>query len=107
MAGAGDHPRIDDAAKRLRTFELQDVKSGVVVGEVHHALRIDKAVCGLAVPDDLQQGCVTQAWLATCQDELARHQLGQQLDPLGHQLGRQDADTGEVTARPGETRDQA
>src|SRR6266481_4171607 len=37
--------------KRLRTFELQDVKSGVVVGEVHHALRIDEAVGGL---DDLR-----------------------------------------------------
>jgi hypothetical protein len=35
----------------LRTFELQDVKSGVVVGEVHHALRIDEAVGGL---DDLR-----------------------------------------------------
>jgi len=100
-------PLASRGHRRLHSLELQDVKSGAVVGEVHHALRIDKAVCGLAVPDDLQQGCVTQAWLATCQDELARHQLGQQLDPLGHQLGRQDADTGEVTARPGETRDQA
>jgi len=40
-----------DQGKRLRTFELQDVKSGVVVGEVHHALRIDEAVGGL---DDLR-----------------------------------------------------
>ena len=37
--------------KRLRTFELQDVESSVVVGEVHHALRIDEAVGGL---DDLR-----------------------------------------------------
>src|SRR5271155_1540550 len=33
------------------TLELQDVESGVVVGEIHHALRIDKAVAGL---DDLR-----------------------------------------------------
>ena len=43
--------RGEGHAKRLRTFELQDVKSGVVVGEVHHALRIDEAVGGL---DDLR-----------------------------------------------------
>ena len=43
--------RGEDQGKRLRTFELQDVKSGVVVGEVHHALRIDEAVGGL---DDLR-----------------------------------------------------
>jgi len=36
-----------------------------------------------------------------------RHQLGQQLDPLGHRLGRQDVDTREVTARPSETSDQS
>ena len=33
--------------RRLRSFELQDVESGIVVGEVHRALRIDKAVGGL------------------------------------------------------------
>jgi hypothetical protein len=27
---------------------------------------------GPSAPDDLQQGCVTQAWLATSDDELAR-----------------------------------
>ena len=27
---------------------------------------------GLSAPDDLHQGCVTQAWLATSEDELAR-----------------------------------
>src|SRR3984893_1381121 len=43
--------RSEGHGKRLRTFELQDVKSGVVVGEVHHALRIDEAVGGL---DDLR-----------------------------------------------------
>jgi hypothetical protein len=31
-------------SKRLRSLELQDVESGVVVGEVHHALGIDEAV---------------------------------------------------------------
>ena len=35
------------------------------------------------------------------------NQLGQQLEPLGHQLGGQDADAREVAARPGETGDQA
>src|SRR5260370_19058516 len=55
-AKAGALPaRVDDvvsaSSKRLRSLELQDVESGVVVGEVHHALRIDKAVCGL---DDLR-----------------------------------------------------
>ena len=39
--------------QRLHSLELQHVKSGAVVGEVHHALRIDKAVCGL---DDLRAG---------------------------------------------------
>ena len=42
---------VSTSSKRLRSLELQDVESGVVVGEVHHALRIDKAVCGL---DDLR-----------------------------------------------------
>ena len=37
--------------QRLHSLELQHVKSGAVVGEVHHDLRIDKAVCGL---DDLR-----------------------------------------------------
>jgi hypothetical protein len=37
--------------KWLRSLELQDVESGVVVGELDHALHIDKAVCGL---DDLR-----------------------------------------------------
>ena len=27
---------------------------------------------GPSAPDDLRQGCVTQAWLATSEDELAR-----------------------------------
>ena len=40
--------RGEGHGKRLRTFELQDVKSGVVVGEVHHALRIDDRVRVLA-----------------------------------------------------------
>ena len=35
------------------------------------------------------------------------NQLGQQLEPLGHQLGGEDADAREVAARPGETGDQA
>jgi hypothetical protein len=34
-------PGSRQCGKRLRTFELQDVESGVVVGEVHHALRIE------------------------------------------------------------------
>jgi hypothetical protein len=41
------------SSSRLRTFELQDVESGVVVGEVHHALGIDEAVGRL---DDLSVG---------------------------------------------------
>ena len=43
--------RGEGQGKRLRTLELQHVKSGVVVGEVNHALRIDEAVGGL---DDLR-----------------------------------------------------
>ncbi len=35
------------------------------------------------------------------------NQLGQQLEPLGHQLDGEDADAREVAARPGETGDQA
>ena len=35
------------------------------------------------------------------------NQLGKQLEPLGRQLGRRDADAGEVAARPGEAGDQA
>jgi hypothetical protein len=42
---------VATSSKRLRSLELQDVESGIVVGEVHHALRIDKAVGGL---DDLR-----------------------------------------------------
>ncbi len=42
--------RGEGPGKRLRTFELQDVEAGVVVGEVHHALGVDEAVGGL---DDL------------------------------------------------------
>ena len=37
-------------SKRLCSLKPQDVETGVIVGEVHHALRIDKAVGGL---DDL------------------------------------------------------
>ena len=35
------------------------------------------------------------------------NQLGQQLEPLGHQLDGDDAEAREVAARPGETGDQA
>jgi len=35
-----------------------------------------------------------------------RNQLGQQIEPFGHQLGQHDADPGEVATRPGETGDQ-
>ena len=31
---------------------------------------------GPSAPDDLHQGCVTQAWLATSEDELARSTAG-------------------------------
>jgi hypothetical protein len=48
---AGGRRVVSTSSKRLRSLELQDVESGVVVGEVHHAPRIDKAVCGL---DDLR-----------------------------------------------------
>src|SRR4029077_14135926 len=44
-------PRERVSMARLRSLKLQDVESRIVVGEVHHALRIDKAVCGL---DDLR-----------------------------------------------------
>src|SRR5271170_213654 len=44
-------PSSARATSGLRSLELQNVEPGIVVGEVHHALRIDEAVAGL---DDLR-----------------------------------------------------
>jgi NAD(P)-dependent dehydrogenase (short-subunit alcohol dehydrogenase family) len=52
---------------------------------------------GRSAPDDLQQGCVTQAWLATSQDELARstgryyyHQQLREPNPIARDVKVQD-----------------
>src|SRR5580658_9515757 len=44
-------PSAARATGGLRFLELQNVEPGIVVSEVHHPLRIDKAVSGL---DDLR-----------------------------------------------------
>ena len=52
---------------------------------------------GPSAPDDLHQGCVTQAWLATSEDELARstggyfyHQRPRAPNPIAADLGIQE-----------------
>ena len=52
---------------------------------------------GPSAPDDPQQGCVTQAWLATSEDELARstggyfyHQRPRALNPIASDLKTQE-----------------
>ena len=40
-------PAVTISGNWLCSLELQDVETGVVVGQVHHALRVDKAVGGL------------------------------------------------------------
>ena len=52
---------------------------------------------GPSAPDDLHQGCVTQAWLATSEDELARstgryfyHQRPRAPNPIGADLRTQE-----------------
>lgn len=53
---------------------------------------------GLSAPDDLHLGCVTQAWLATSEDELARstggyfyHQRFRAPNPIASDVGTQEA----------------
>src|SRR5262245_33466549 len=53
---------------------------------------------GPSAPDDLHQGCVTQAWLATSEDELAQssggyfyHQRPRAPNPIATDLGTQEA----------------
>lgn len=52
---------------------------------------------GPSAPDDLQQGCVTQAWLATSEDALARstggyfyHQRPRAPNPIASDVGTQE-----------------
>jgi NAD(P)-dependent dehydrogenase (short-subunit alcohol dehydrogenase family) len=52
---------------------------------------------GRSAPDDLQRGCVTQAWLATSEDELARstgryfyHQLLREPHPIARDIKVQE-----------------
>jgi NAD(P)-dependent dehydrogenase (short-subunit alcohol dehydrogenase family) len=52
---------------------------------------------GSSAPDDLHQGCLTQAWLATSADELARstggyfyHQRPRMPNPVAGDIGTQD-----------------
>ena len=52
---------------------------------------------GPSAPDDLQQGCITQAWLATSDDELARstggyfyHQRPRAPSPVTHDVETQE-----------------
>ena len=52
---------------------------------------------GPSAPDDLQQGCVTQAWLATSEDELTQstsgyfyHQRLRAPNPIANDVGTQE-----------------
>lgn len=52
---------------------------------------------GPSAPDDLHQGCVTQAWLATSEDELARstglyfyHQRLRAANPIANNVSIQE-----------------
>jgi NAD(P)-dependent dehydrogenase (short-subunit alcohol dehydrogenase family) len=65
---------------------------------------------GPSAPDDLHQGCVTQAWLATSEDELARstggyfyHQRPREPNPNAADLKTQDellAECGRISGIP-------
>src|SRR5262252_5776284 len=53
---------------------------------------------GPSAPDDLHQGCLTQAWLATSEDESAQsnggyfyHQRPRAPNPIANDTGTQDA----------------
>src|SRR6516225_9344355 len=65
---------------------------------------------GPSAPDDLQQGCVTQAWLATSEDELARstggyfyHQRARTPNRIANDVGIQEellAECGRISGIP-------
>jgi NAD(P)-dependent dehydrogenase (short-subunit alcohol dehydrogenase family) len=65
---------------------------------------------GASAPDDLHQGCVTQAWLATSEDELARssggyfyHQRPRAPNPIATDLRIQEellAECGRISGIP-------
>ena len=65
---------------------------------------------GPSAPDDLHQGCVTQAWLATSEDELAQssggyfyHQRPRAPNPIAADLGIQEellAECGRISGIP-------
>jgi len=65
---------------------------------------------GPSAPDDLQQGCVTQAWLATSDDELARstggyfyHQRPRAPNPVASDVNIQEellAECGRISGIP-------
>ena len=65
---------------------------------------------GASAPDDLHQGCVTQAWLATSEDELAQssggyfyHQRPRAPNPIAADLRTQEellAECGRISSIP-------
>jgi hypothetical protein len=67
---------------------------------------------GPSAPDDLHQGCVTQAWLATSEDELARstggyfyHQRPRAPNPIAADPTTQEDLLAECTRISGQIRD--
>jgi NAD(P)-dependent dehydrogenase (short-subunit alcohol dehydrogenase family) len=85
----GVRPRMDDMLKTRRAWsgssayaesKLCDVLLAFAVARLWKNVRsnalepgwVATKMGGPSAPDDLQQSCITQAWLATSDDELAR-----------------------------------
>jgi NAD(P)-dependent dehydrogenase (short-subunit alcohol dehydrogenase family) len=110
----GVHPRMDDLLWTKRTWDgatayaeskLCDVLLAFAVARrwkdvKSNALEpgwVATKMGGPSAPDDLHQGCVTQAWLATSEDELAlstgryfHHQCPRAPNPIAADLRVQD-----------------